>query len=202
MTIPFAFGIAALITGSPRRFVAARGAALDDGGMAVPVVRPDARDVVGVRGARVGRVLGLGSGRERRTAALVHRDSVSALGHGAGAPRHAARVERHARDRHVLPDHLRHVHDPFGRRAVGARVRRGSRARVDVHDLHGRDPHLQLRAGHLPVAAAAVPSRARFVGVPRSGVPGQQLDPVVLGVLRAVRDDVPDAERSAATGSV
>ena len=34
------------------------------------------------------------------------------------------------------------------------------------------------------------------MGVARSGVPGQQLDPAVLGVLRPVRDDVPDAERS------
>ena len=30
-----------------------------------------------------------------------------------------------ARHHHVLPDDLRHVHDPLGRRAVGARVRRG-----------------------------------------------------------------------------
>ena len=51
---------------APRRLVAARGAALDDGRLAVAVVRPDARDAVGVRGARMGRVLGLGSGRERR----------------------------------------------------------------------------------------------------------------------------------------
>ena len=50
----------------PRRLVAARRAALDDDRLAVPVVRPDARDDLGVRGARVGRLLGLGSGRERR----------------------------------------------------------------------------------------------------------------------------------------
>ena len=40
-----------------------------------------------------------------------------------------------------------------------------------------------------------VAQRARLVGVARGGVPRQQLDPAVLGVLRAVRDDVPDAER-------
>ena len=54
---------------------------------------------------------------------------------------------------------------------------------------------VQLRVRDLPAAAAARPQRARFVGVARSGVPGQQLDPAVLGVLRAVRDDVPDAQR-------
>ena len=53
----------------------------------------------------------------------------------------------------------------------------------------------QLRPGHLPAAAAARAQRARLVGVARGGVPGQQLDPAVLGVLRPVRDDVPDAER-------
>ena len=40
-----------------------------------------------------------------------------------------------------------------------------------------------------------VAQRARLVGVARGGVPRQQLDPAVLGVLRPVRDDVPDAER-------
>ena len=108
MTIPFAFGIAALITGH-----------LDDAWL-----RAVRRwDVVGVRGARLGRLLGLGSRRKRGPAAVVHRHGVSALSHGAGAPRDAPRMERHARDCHLLPHHLRHVHDALGCRAVGARVR-------------------------------------------------------------------------------
>ena len=49
-----------------RRLVAARGAPLDDDGVAVPDGRPDARRALGVRRARLGRLLGLGSGRERR----------------------------------------------------------------------------------------------------------------------------------------
>ena len=57
------------------------------------------------------------------------------------------------------------------------------------------DPGRQLRVRDLPAAAAARAQRARLVGVARSGVPGQQLDPAVLGVLRPVRDDVPDAQR-------
>ena len=60
------------------------------------------------------------------------------------------------------------------------------------------DRHLQLRLGDLPAAAAEVAPRARLVGVARGGVPRQQLDPAVLGVLRPVRDDVPDAQRSGA----
>ncbi len=47
---------------------------------------------------------------------------------------------------------------------------------------------------HLPVADAARAQRAGFVDVARSGVPGQQLGAAVRGVLRAVFDDVSDAE--------
>ena len=74
-------------------------------------------------------------------------------------------------------------------------------ARVAVHGLHGRDRRRQLRLRDLPAAAAAVAPRARLVGLARGGVPRQQLDPAVLRVLRAVRDDVPDAERGADAAS-
>jgi cytochrome c-type biogenesis protein CcmF len=37
---------------------------------------------------------------------------------------HAPGVERLPRHHDVLPDHLRHLHDPVGRGAVGARLRR------------------------------------------------------------------------------
>ena len=118
------------------------------------------------------------------------------FGDGAGTAQHAARLERHAGDPDVLPDDLRHVHDALGRRAVGPLVRRQPRARHDVQHLHGGDSRVQLRPGDLPAAAAAREQRARLVGVARSGVPRQQLDSAVLRVLRAVRDDVPDAQRS------
>ena len=62
-------------------------------------------------------------------------------------------------------------------------------------DLHGDDARGQLRLRDLPPAAAQGAQRARLVGVARSGVHGQQLDPAVLRVLRAVRHDVPDAQR-------
>ncbi len=42
--------------------------------------------------------------------------------------------------------------------------------------------------------------RTRLVGVARGGVPGQQLDPAVLGAVRPVRDDVPDAVSEALMG--
>ena len=58
------------------------------------------------------------------------------------------------------------------------------------------DCRRQLRLRDLPAAAAAVAARAGLVGVARGGVPRQQLDPAVRRALRPVRDDVPDAERS------
>ena len=60
---------------------------------------------------------------------------------------------------------------------------------------------VQLRLGHLPAADAAGAPRAGLVGVARSGVPGEQLDPAVLRLLRPVRDDVPDHHRSSSTAS-
>ena len=138
MTIPFAFGMAALITGhlddswlrAVRRWTMVSWLFLSFG-LTLGMIW--AYEELGL-----GRLLGLGSGRERRAAAVVHGDRLPALGDGPGAARDAARLERHARHRHVLPDDLRHVHDALGRRAVGARVRRGPRAGLDVHRLHGR----------------------------------------------------------------
>ena len=71
-----------------------------------------------------------------------------------------------ARHHDLLPDHLRDVPDPVRRRAVGARVRRRSAADAAVHHLHGRHPGVQLQLRHLPAAAAARPQRARLVGLP------------------------------------
>ena len=51
----------------------------------------------------------------------------------------------------------------------------------------------QLRLRHLPDARAAIAGNARFLAVARGGLPGQQLDPAVRGVLHAVRHHVPDA---------
>ena len=197
MTIPFAFGIAALASGQLDDSWLRAVRALDDGRVAVPDGRPHARRVVGVRGAGLGRLLGLGSGRERRAAAVVHRHGVPALRDGAGAARHAEGLERVARDRHVLPDDLRHVHDALGRRPIGARVRRGPRARLALHEVHDRDAHGELRPGDLPPAAPARAQRARLLGVARGGIPREQLGAAVLGVLRALRHDVPDVERGA-----
>ena len=69
--------------------------------------------------------------------AVVHRDRVPALRDHPRAARNDEDVEPVARRHHVLPHDLRHVHDALGHRAVGARVRRGQRARAAVHRVHG-----------------------------------------------------------------
>ena len=59
--------------------------------------RPAARLALGLRGGRLGRLLRLGSGRERRADAVARRDRVPALGDDPGEARHAARLEPPAR---------------------------------------------------------------------------------------------------------
>ena len=165
MTIPYAFGMAALITGH-----------LDDAWL-----RAVRRwTMIGWLFLSFGLTLGmlwayeeLGWGgfwawdpvENAGPAAVADRHRLPAFRDGAGAPRHAARLERDARHRDVLPHDFRHVHDALGRRAVGPRLRRGPLAGGAVHRVHDRDSRLQLRDGDLPAAAAEVAARARLVDV-------------------------------------
>ena len=120
-TVPFAFAIAALVTGrvgegwlvETRRWTLVR--------LGLPHRRHRARRVVELRGARLGRLLGLGPGRERLVPAVAHRHRLPALGDGAGAARHAAGLEPVAAVRHLRAHHPGHVPHPLGR------------ARVSVH---------------------------------------------------------------------
>ena len=196
MTIPFAFGIAALITGhlddswlrAVRRWTMVSWLFLSFG-LTLGMIW--AYEVLGWGG-----YWGWDPVENAGLLPWFTATAFPAFRDGPGTPQHAARVERDPRDHDVLPDDLRHVHDALGRRAVGARLRRGSDPRASVHRLHGGDRDVQLRPGHLPAAAAARAQRARFVDVARSRVPGQQLDSAVLGDVHPVCDDVPDAQRS------
>jgi hypothetical protein len=155
MTIPFAFGMAALITGflddswlrAVRRWTMVSWLFLTFG-LVLGMIW--AYEELGL-----GRLLGLGPGRERGPAAVVHGHGVPALGARAGTARDAQGVERHARDHDVLPDDLRHVHDAVGRGAVGARLRRRQGTGVDLHGVHDLHPRRELRLRHLPAAAPA-----------------------------------------------
>ena len=80
LTVPF---------GQAGRGVDPDHAALDRRAVGVPLGRDHRRRLVVLRGARVGRLLGLGPGGERVVPALAHGDGLSALGDGAGAARDA-----------------------------------------------------------------------------------------------------------------
>ena len=110
---------------------------VDPGHAALDAVRvdlPDDRSAAGralvLRRARVGRLLGVGPGGERRAAALAGRDGAAALGDAAGAARHAEGLEPGARRGRVRPHHVRDVPHPGQHPVVGPHVRAvGGRAR-------------------------------------------------------------------------
>ena len=79
-TMPFAFAIAALATGrsTPSGSRPTRRYALV--AWVHPRHRQSARRLVGLPRPWLGRLLGLGPGRERRDHALAHRDRLPALG--------------------------------------------------------------------------------------------------------------------------
>src|SRR5881394_3460183 len=86
------------------------------------------RDVVGLRGAGVGRLLGLGSGGKRGAAAVARHDRLSALRDGSGKAWDAEEVESGADPRRVGAVDLRHV--PHALRC--------DRERAFVHGIAGR----------------------------------------------------------------
>ena len=180
----------------PRRFVAAGGAALDDVLLVLPFARPDAGDDLGLRGARLGRLVGLGFRSRTRARCRGSRPPRSCTPSWcrSGAACSASGTSRWS--------FLAFVLTLF----ATAMTRTGI-----VQSVHafGEDPELAMMFGifiaavvvvsfglvTLPPAPAARAQRARIVGLARGGLPGQQLDPALLGVLHPVRHDVPDPER-------
>ena len=72
----------------------------------------------------LGRLLGVGPGRERVADAVARRHRLPPLDHGPGAPRHAEGLERVADLRDVRARPARHVPRPLGDPPVDPRVRR------------------------------------------------------------------------------
>ena len=134
-TIPFAFAIGALVTRrldadwlrTTRPFALAAWLCL---GVGIVLGR-----ALVVLGARLGRLLGMGRGRERVTDAVADRHRVPALRDRAGEARDAEDVERVADPRRRHPRDPRHVPGPLGHPRVDPRVRR-----VDArHSFPGAD---------------------------------------------------------------
>ena len=110
---PFAFAIGIARHRPARRGLADRDPALDPVRLGLPHRRDRARRVVVVPGARMGRLLGVGPGRERLVPALVVRHRLPALGDGPTTPRVAAGLEPLVGHRHLQPHHPRHLPHPI-----------------------------------------------------------------------------------------
>ena len=173
-TVPFAFGVAALLAGSGSDAVGLDHPALDAAGLVLPHHRAGARRAVVLLGARLGRVLGLGPGGERRAAALAGVHRVPALGHAAGTPRDGQAVEHRAGHRGVRAHDLRDVPDPGQRAVLGARVRavRGRARRTWPSSALVLLGGFGLVAWRLPTLRT--PARLDVDGVPGGGDRRQQ----------------------------
>ena len=93
-TVPFAFAMGALLAGPHGRALDRRHPPLDARRLDGARRRPAARRALGVRRGRLGRLLRLGSGRERGADAVARRDRVPALGDDPGEARDAEGLER------------------------------------------------------------------------------------------------------------
>ncbi len=96
---------------------------LDHGDLGIPDPRHSTRRALGLLRARMGRLLGLGSSRERLAAALAHRHRIPALGHDAGKTRHVESLEHVAGVRHLLAFDSRDISHPQRRAEFGSRLR-------------------------------------------------------------------------------
>ena len=160
LSIPFAFAIAALVTRKLDTGWIAQHPPLDDLLLALPRHRHPAGRQVGLRDPRLGRLLGLGPGRERRLHALAGGHGLPALGDGPGAPRDAEGLEHGAGDPDLQPLPVRHLPDALGDHLLGPRLRRVDARAVLPRLHHRRAGRLGGAAGHAP-AAAALPAHAR-----------------------------------------
>src|SRR5579883_2210481 len=87
---------------------------LDHGDLALFDLRHLSRCALGLFGARLGRLLGLGPGGKCLADAVAHRHRISAFGDDAGKTRHDEELERLADLLHLRAFHLRHAADAVG----------------------------------------------------------------------------------------
>ena len=127
---------------------------------------------MGLRGARLGWLLGLGPGGERVAVAVAHDDRVPALGDGPGEARHAQEVEPGADHRVLAALDLRHVSHPLRRDLVGALVHAVA-GRLLVPGLPRPRGRGELRTVRDADAAAGGGSASGVDGEPRGGLPLQ-----------------------------
>src|SRR3989454_6151351 len=180
---------------TPRRGLAGRDPQMDAALLAVPLDRDLPWNVVGVRRAWVGRLLGLGPRRECVALAVAYDDGLPTLGDDPGEARDAQEVEPRAHHRVVAALDLRDVHHALGRHLERALVHPIER-RVLLSLLPDRRGDGELRRVRQSAAAARGRGEARVDGEPRGELSVQQ--PLVRGhrILRAVGHALPDPLRA------
>ena len=147
--------------------------ALDHHRVVLPHPRQPGGSLVVLPRARLGRLLGLGPGGERRLHALASGHRVPALGAGAGAARHAQDLEPAADHHRLQPHHLRHLSHALGGALLDPRlfIRSGGDVLPGIPRLRAglvpRTPGVAQR----PASRAA---RARLRGQPRIGLRAEQ----------------------------
>ena len=136
-----------------RRGLGALGAAVDAGGLDVPHARHRDGLVLGLLRTRLGRLVVLGSGRERLADAVARRHRAAAFRGGDGEAQRAEGLDHPAGDPDLLAVAARHVPGALGRAHLGACVR----DRSDARRVHPADPlHLHRRQ---PVAVCLARAR-------------------------------------------
>ena len=170
-TIPFAFAIGALVTRRSTR-LDPRHPPLRADRLALPRHRHPARRPLVLLRARLGRLLGLGPGRERRADAVADRHRVPALDHGPGAAGDAEGLERCLSSRPsrwrcwgrswcAPASWSRSTPSATSPSAPTARADRGGRDRLGGSD-------------RLPAGRPALRAADRLAGLARGGLPDQQ----------------------------
>ena len=137
MTIPFGLASRGAAHGPARPRLPPPAAHVADAAVDLPDRGDRARRLVGLRGARLGRLLGLGPGGERVVPAVAHRDGGAALARSSRAQGRPQGLDGHARARHVPAHDPRHVHDALRRLQLGPLVH-AERDRADDPRLPGR----------------------------------------------------------------
>jgi cytochrome c-type biogenesis protein CcmF len=189
MTVPFAFGIGALLSGRlddtwlrvTRRWTVVR--------VDVPVARDRRRHVVVLRGAGLGRLLGVGPRRERVVHAVAHGHRVHAFRHGAGAARDAAVWNMTL----IIATFLLTILGTFlTRSGVISSVHAFGRGRSATTSSASSSRSSSRWCARGPGSANCAARPPRQHGVARDGVPRQQPAADRVHLHRAARHAVPD----------
>ena len=158
--IPFAFAVGALVTRRLGRRVDPRDAAVHARRLVLPRHRHRARRALVLLRAGLGRLLGLGPGRERVADAVADRHRVPALGDDPGEARDAEGLERLARAGHRRARDPRHVPRALGHPRLDPRLRRlDARRAVPGPD---RDDDRAARSRWSPAARESLRSEHRL----------------------------------------